>query len=431
MSGGCNPTTQNFVDLYYGGRGPQFVNYNFGIEQQINRQGVFSLNYVGSQTHFLPGGTGRGYAVNSIPPEYGATLGSLLKNTLDPATIAAVQQVYPNFAAPYQNYGGSVATVARALSAFPQFGNLTDIWGATGNSNYNAMQVTYVQRPWHGFSGFVNYTWSKSVDDVGQHRTQYSVGPVDGAFSHRIPMNAVNRGLGTFDQRHNFNGTFNLDLPFGRGRKWLTTNRIGGALAGGWSVSGIVRLRQGFPLQISVRELGTTGCETSQVALQGTCLPDYNPAYAGNARINGKWGRAPGANASNVQTISYIDINAFQCPSPNATNGGCNGYMLGNIARSAPYGLRGPGWKDMDMGFRRTFDIVERPSMRLSFQLEADVTNITNSTFFSLASGATGWNQCSAGQTVQQCSAAAFGTIGGQNSAVPPRDWQFAGRFRF
>ena len=433
VNGDCNPTTQNFVDLYYGGRGPQFVNYNIGIQQMVNKQGVISINYVGSQTHFLPGGAGRGAATNSISPDYSALLGSVLgalPSALTGPQQATLNAVLPGYHVPYANYAGSLATVARSLSAFPQFGNLTDIWGATGNSNYNAMQLTYIQRPWHGISGFANYTWAKSIDDVGQHRTQYSVSPIDGAFARSIPANAVDRGLGTYDQRNNFNGTFNLELPFGRGRKWITKNRIGGAVAGGWSVAGIVKLREGFPLQISMDNL--VACNSSLVGLQGTCYPDYNPAFTkSSARINGQWGRAPGANASNIQTIQYIDTNAFTCPSPNATNGGCGGYMLGNIARSAPDGLRGPGWKDMDMGIRRTFDVVERPTLHLTFQVEADVSNITNSTYFSLATGATNWNTCTAGQTLQQCSALAFGTIGGQNSQVPPRDWQFAGRFRF
>jgi len=436
VNGGCNPTTQNFVDLYYGGRGPQFVNYNLGIQQQVNKQGVISINYVGSQTHFLPGGAGRGAAVNSISPDYPAQLGSIIgqvASTLNSAQLAQLQQVAPNWKLPYANFGGSLATVARSLSAFPQFGNLTDIWGATGNSNYNAMQLTYVQRPWHGVSGFVNYTWAKSIDDTGSHRTQYGVGPLDGNFTQNIPANKVDRSLGSFDQRHNFNGTFNYDLPFGRGRQWLAKNRIGSAVAGGWSVSGIVKLRQGFPLTITVQELGSSGCAAAQSGLQGTCFPDYNPAFTkSSAHINGKWGRAPGANASNIQTIHYIDTSAFQCQGTGMTSGGCTGYTLGNVPRTAPYGLRGPGWKDMDMGIRRTFDVIERSTLHLTLQLEADVTNITNSTFFSLASGATNWNTCPAGSTtVQQCNAINFGTIGGQNPAVPPRDWQFAGRFRF
>ena len=159
-------------------------------------------------------------------------------------------------------------------------------------------------------------------------------------------------------------------------------------------------------------------------------MPDYNPnVSASQARINGQWGRGPGANASNVQTIQYLNTAAFQCPDLNAS---CASYKLGNVARSAPDGIRGPGWKDLDMGLRRTFLLRERADSNLTFQVEANVINVTNSTYFTLASGATAWNVCPAGQTtIQQCSANAYGTVGGQNSAVPPRDWQFAGRIRF
>ena len=75
---------------------------------------------------------------------------------------------------------------------------------------------------------------------------------------------------------------------------------------------------------------------------------------------------------------------------------------------------------------------LDTESLHLTLQLEADVTNVSNTTYFSLASTATQWNTCAAGlTTIQQCAANAYGTIGGQNANVPPRDWQFAGRFRF
>ena len=44
------------------------------------------------------------------------------------------------------------------------------------------------------------------------------------------------------------------------------------------------------------------------------------------------------------------------------------------------------------------------------------MANATNSTFFNLSSGTTGGS---------------FGEVGGQNQQIVPRDWQFAGRFRF
>ena len=422
----CGNGTQNYVDPYYGGRGPQFVNYNAGIQQMINKKAVLSIDYAGSQTHFLPGGAGRGYATNGISPDYGPLLGLNLNDTVSAANLTAVQAILPGFNWPYSNYAGTGATVARALSAFPQYNGFTDIWGATGNSSYNALQVALIQRAWHGISGFVNYTWSKSMDDTGNHRTQYPVGPQDGNFAKVIPANKVDRSLGTFDQRQAFNATAVYILPFGKGQALLANNRLASMIAGGWQLSGILKLREGSPLQITSSYV----CGIHEYGLQGTCMPDYVPGFgAKNARINGKWGRAPGANASNIQTIQYLNPAAFQCPNLNCSES--TSFTLGNVARSAPYGITGPGWKDLDLGIRRTFQVRETASYHVTFQLEADVINATNSTYFTLASGATGWGTCAAGATVQSCSAANYGTIGGQNSAVPPRDWQFAGRFRF
>ena len=174
---------------------------------------------------------------------------------------------------------------------------------------------------------------------------------------------------------------------------------------------------------------------------QGTALPDYAPGFdKRTARINGRWGRGPGANASNINSIQYLNPAAFICPdsavqAPTATCGGVEQtWKLGNIASSGPYGLDGPGWWALSGRLSRTFTVIERPTLRLTFQLEADVLNATNSTFFNLAGNANGWNNsCNPQSSPTSCGALAYGTIGGQNQqgAVAPRDWQFAGRFRF
>ena len=36
----------------------------------INKKAVLTVSYSGSETHFLPGGTGRGYAYNTFSPDY-------------------------------------------------------------------------------------------------------------------------------------------------------------------------------------------------------------------------------------------------------------------------------------------------------------------------------------------------------------------------
>jgi hypothetical protein len=222
---------------------------------------------------------------------------------------------------------------------------------------------------------------------------------------------------------------------------FFATNRIASLIGGGWQLSGIYKYRDGYPLQIS----SSAGCNTSSGGGQGTCMPDYAPGFdKRTARINGRWGRGPGANASNFNTIQYLNPAAFICPdspvsnplqtcaaglAPSAT------WKLGNIAKSAPYGLFGPGWWDIDLGLRRTFTVVERPSLHLTFQVEADTQNATNSTFFNINGGGSNntasWNNnCNAQSSPSTCNFA-YGGVTGQNKQISPRDWQFAGRFRF
>jgi len=190
-------------------------------------------------------------------------------------------------------------------------------------------------------------------------------------------------------------------------------------IGGGWQLSGIYKYRDGYPLQITY----ASSCNSGSYSGQGTCMPDYAPGFDKNsARINGRWGRGPGANASNLNSISYLNPAAFVCPdspvmTPTATCGTHNTYKLGNISRSGADGLHGPGWWDIDLGLRRTFNVRETATLHLTFQVEADVDNATNSTFFNLSSAA--WSNAN------------YGVVSGQNQSVPPRDWQFAGRFRF
>jgi hypothetical protein len=421
----CAPEPLNYADPNYGGRGPQFMNWNFGFQHMIDKSAVLSVNYAGSQTHFLAGGGNRGYATNTISPDYLVPLNQALPTT----NLAAAAAIIPGFHVPYPAFSGVGATVIKALSPFPQFLNNTDLWGQTGNSNYNALQISIIQRPWHRLSGLFNYTFSKEIDDTHGHRTQYPVGPQDGNFSHFYPSDRVDRGVGTFNQKNVINATWVYALPFGAGA--IGSNHfLVRAIAGGWGLSGIYKYRPGIPLQVT----NGAGCNSATNGGQGTCLPDYAPGFnKANARINGRWGHGPGANASNIQYIQYLNPAAFQCIDNTVcgTSTTTGSWKLGNISKEAPDGLIGPGYWDVDMGVRRTFQLVEKPSLNLKFNVEADVINVTNSTFFSLGNGGASWGTCAAGTTPSTCAYKAYGTVGGQNPSVPPRDWQFAGRFTF
>ena len=412
----CGPGSVNFADPYYGGRGPQYISYNFSIQRMINKKAVLTIAYAGSQTHFLPGGSGRGPATNTYSPDFS----QLYKNSL-----TGGGQANPNvspYPTGFQSWDGGSTGFAASLRPFPQFGTMHDLWGSTGNAASNSLQISVIQRPWHNLSGLVNYTRAKELDDTGRHRTQFPVGPQDGNFTRNYTANQIDRGLGTSNQTNAFNLTWVYSFPIGRGQAFFATNRIAGLIGGGWQFSGIYRYRDGYPIQI-----GLSSCNTNANAGQGSCYPDYTPGFdKRRVRINGRWGRGPGANAANVNTISYVNSAAFQCPDSSPLNLGatCGAtssptatWKLGNLARSAPDGLHGPGWWEVQLGLRRTFNVRETATLHLTFQLEADVDNATNSTFFNIG----GVNSTSSG----------FGTISGQNKSILPRDWQFAGRFRF
>jgi hypothetical protein len=434
----CAPQGVNFADPYYGGRGPQFINYNFGIQRMINKKAVLSINYAGSQTHFLNGGTGRGLARNAISPDYGP---ELREYTYEPAQgeYNVVHPILPNYTVPNfpGGFTGQDASVTASLTAFPQFststngGGLTDVWGETGNSSNNSLQILVTQRPWHNLSGFADYTRSKEIDDTGSHRTWYPLGPQDGNFTKFIPANKVDRGLGSNNQTNLANVTFVYLLPIGRGQAFGSTNRYVSAIGGGWQISGIYQYQDGNPIQINGN---SPNCNptTNEGQVGNTCQPDLTPGFnKSQVRINGRWGRGPGANAITLGQIQYVNPGAFICPdaplnNPQVTCGTSQNqgssftFKIGNAPRSAPDNLTGPGWWNINMGIRRTFQVRETASLHLTFEFEADVSNLTNSTFFT----ATNNNWAYGNGT-------GFGTVSQQNANVPPRDWQFSGRFRF
>ena len=192
----------------------------------------------------------------------------------------------------------------------------------------------------------MNYTRAKEIDDTGNHRTQFPVGPQDGNFVQNMSANRVDRGLGTSNQTNGFNLTWVYTFPIGRGQAFFATNRIAGLIGGGWEFSGIYKYRDGYPLQIT----SGSGCMANAVGGQGTCMPDYTPGFnKSQARINGRWGRGPGANAANLNQINYLNPNAFECPDSSPTdpdlhlryNDGTldTTFKIGNIARTAPDGL--------------------------------------------------------------------------------------------
>ena len=85
---------------------------------------------------------------------------------------------------------------------------------AEGYSNYNALQVDFRQRAWHGLQFDANYTWSHTLGVATQNNWQ-GQGAVFSLRNMRLSY-----GPTLFDLHHvvHINGTY--DLPFGRGKQF-------------------------------------------------------------------------------------------------------------------------------------------------------------------------------------------------------------------
>jgi hypothetical protein len=179
-------------------RTPYAQTWNFSLEDEIVRNVILSLGYIG-------------------------TKGSKLQLLLAPDTSPP--------GAPITS--GSQTALKNALA----FTYETD--GA--DSIYNALQVG-LRRQFHGgFSMSGQYVFSKSIDDAA------SVGGAGNIVAQNYQDLKAERGLSSFDVRNKLLINHIYQLPFGEQRRWL--NRAGTArrILGDWQLSGVTTIQSGTP----------------------------------------------------------------------------------------------------------------------------------------------------------------------------------------
>src|SRR5262252_4751054 len=102
-----------------------------------------------------------------------------------------------------------------------QYGALS-AWATVGNSNYNALTLSYRQRL-SSLTMDLNYTWSHSVDDASGLQTEAGFGnfQTNGAFVLNAFRQGANYANSDFDVRQNINMDAIWSLPFGKGHLLL------------------------------------------------------------------------------------------------------------------------------------------------------------------------------------------------------------------
>src|SRR6185437_6904333 len=142
---GGNGSGINYADPYIGSRAPEFSFFNFGMQREITHNMTISVDYVGSQSHFISGAAGiRGFYAGQLDPKYlplglvnCSTTSTFVSCLTAPATAANLAKVQAAtgtaLAVPYPGYTAAAgvntnATIAHMLTWKPQYSGTSDFW---------------------------------------------------------------------------------------------------------------------------------------------------------------------------------------------------------------------------------------------------------------------------------------------------------------
>jgi hypothetical protein len=233
---------------------------------------------------------------------------------------------------------GSVAS----RRPYPQFGSLT-YTDSSATANYNSLQVRAEKRYSSGLEIVLAYTWSKSLDTVGDGTGDSASPPY--VYYWRQTM----YGPSSFNVPQRVTLSYVYLLPFGPGRKYFrNTNRLTNQLIGGWQLSGIGTFESGRPFTELIQgdQNNTGGSDIDR------------PNVIGNPFA------VPGGKGPN----EWFNTAAFALPAFGTD---------GNVGRNT---LVGPRFDSLDVSLIKNNRIGEAKSI----QLRAEVFNSLNHVNFDL-----------------------------------------------
>jgi hypothetical protein len=277
-------------------RNPYVQQWSFSVQRQLNPNTTLEVNYIGNKgTHLLER--------RNINQAYAPA------DPANPAPLVARR--------PYQNF---VVYIDSDWS---------------GNSSYNSGNVTLQHRS--GPLGLTAvYTWAKAIDEksaaagIGSTGSGYQ-GFMDNHDARR------DRGSADFDVDHRVVGSFVYDLPFGHGKRLLSTApKVVDTLLGNWQINGIATFQRGFPYSIYANDTGN--------------LLDSNGAQRGN--VVG----VPNPSGFQQSIAQWFNTSAFRQPEAG---------VYGNTGRNI---LRSPGINSWNVSLFKNFPIRERGNLQLRLE---------------------------------------------------------------
>ena len=381
-------------------RTPYVQQWNFSIEHEYKNT-LFAVRYVGNhgvkelraldynQVNINPSG----FLADFIRARNNGNLARQATGVFNPAynaNIAGSQQltVFPLLAGgglltngTIRTYidQGQVGTLAstyqtNGLNGSVNFFNNPLILGGNlttnaSSSSYNSLQVDVRHRYRSGLQFQANYAFSKVLSDsLGDYQSRFQP-YLDNA------NGKLERARAPYDLTHVFHFNGSYDLPFGPGKRWLSTGSVLPKIAEGWSISSLLTWQSGAPFSIlslrgtlnrgGNRSYENTASSTMTKSQLDNVVGFYmtgngpyfiNPAYINtDGRGTTQEGAAPFANQ------------AFLNPGPG---------QVGTLQQRL---FDNPAVFGLDAGIRKAFKVKERHS----FELRMDAVNALNHPTFS------------------------------------------------
>jgi hypothetical protein len=316
--------------------------WNANIQRNVGRNLLVEAAYIGSRGERI----WNNFPRNATFPQY-LSLGNQLNSLVPNPYFGKIT-----------NGGLSAANVrlGSLLVPYTQYGSISQVRASVGDSVYHGFTLRAERSFTHGLLFQASYTAAKLIDNVNERflgGTNY-INPYD--------LN-MSRALSAADVSQRLVGNYVYELPFGKGKKWLS-HGIGGWILGNWQSSSIVSFQTGTPISIG------PACSFPGVSGLG--------CYANRSKN-------PNLPDGEQSMLKWFDTSAFTSPAA---------YSFGNGSRTEP-NLRNPGAISFDTVMSRWQPI--REGMRLQFRAEmynalnhpnlgAPSTGITSSTYGQITS---------------------------------------------
>jgi Carboxypeptidase regulatory-like domain len=357
---------------------PYMQQWNLNVQHAFGDGALFEIGYAGSRGEHMPLGVPAleigdvGADLNQLSPGY-YSMGSAL---LQPATN-------PNVC------GVPVCTVGQTLRPYPQYQSVDANSDFAGDSYYNSLQATFEKRFSYGGAILADYTWAKLISNAEGVSPYFELNTAGAGAIQDYTNLRAERSLAGFDVPHRFVLSYVLELPFGRGKRFLADAGAPDKLVSGWSVSGITTFGSGFPLGI----ISAAPNDIATFFGAGTIRPNVVPGCD----------KSVGGSIVHNVTAGNAVVNAACFEAPNA-------FGLGNESRLDSM-LRAQGINNWDFSVSKITRLTEQASL----DFRAEFFNIFNRVQFAPPNTSFG--------------GASFGLISSQ--ANNPREIQFSLRASF